>query len=85
LSSTIWWASGSGTGTAHASPQSRMHVQQAIAALVPKLRNLRQPVIAAVNGPASGSGAALSEFLQTKSITGASPPADAAAPARSGR
>ena len=37
--------------TAGTSPQSRMHVQQAIASLVPKLRNLRQPVIAAVNGP----------------------------------
>jgi enoyl-CoA hydratase len=36
-----------------------MHVQQAIAALVPKLGNLRQPVIAAVNGPASGGGLAL--------------------------
>jgi enoyl-CoA hydratase len=46
-------------GTANVSPQSRMHVQQAIADLVPKLRNLRQPVIAAVNGPASGGGLAL--------------------------
>ncbi|HEY1000297.1 MAG TPA: enoyl-CoA hydratase-related protein, partial [Streptosporangiaceae bacterium] len=36
-----------------------MHVRQAIAALVPKLRNLRQLVIAAVNGPASGGGLAL--------------------------
>jgi enoyl-CoA hydratase/carnithine racemase len=46
-------------GTVNASPQSRMHVQQAIAAFVPKLRGLRQPVIAAVNGPASGGGFAL--------------------------
>ena len=46
-------------GERAASPQSRMHVQQAIASLVPKLRNLRQPVIAAVNGPASGGGFAL--------------------------
>ncbi|WP_106397976.1 enoyl-CoA hydratase/isomerase family protein [Actinocorallia populi] len=41
------------------SPQAGMHVQQAIASLVPKLRNLRQPVISAVNGPASGGGLAL--------------------------
>jgi enoyl-CoA hydratase len=46
-------------GERAASPQARMHVQQAIASLVPKLRNLRQPVIAAVNGPASGGGFAL--------------------------
>ena len=36
-----------------------MHVQRAIAVWVPKLRNLRQPVIAAVDGPASGGGLAL--------------------------
>lgn len=36
-----------------------MTVQQHIAALVPKLRALRQPVIAAVNGPAAGGGLAL--------------------------
>ena len=47
-------------GAVQISPQSRMHVQQAIAALVPKLRNLRQPVIAAVNGPCVGAGLALS-------------------------
>ncbi|ROO86305.1 enoyl-CoA hydratase [Actinocorallia herbida] len=41
------------------SPQAGLHVQQAIAALVPKLRNLRQPVVSAVNGPASGGGFAL--------------------------
>jgi enoyl-CoA hydratase len=44
---------------AAASPQAGMRVQQAIASLVPKLRNLRQPVIAAVNGAASGGGFAL--------------------------
>lgn len=36
-----------------------MTTQQHIAALVPKLRSLRQPVIAAVNGPAAGGGLAL--------------------------
>jgi enoyl-CoA hydratase len=34
-------------------------VQQQIAELIPHLRSLRQPVIAAVNGPASGGGFAL--------------------------
>jgi enoyl-CoA hydratase len=41
------------------SPQTRMRIQQRIATLVPKLRALRQPVIAAVNGPAAGGGLAL--------------------------
>jgi enoyl-CoA hydratase len=39
--------------------QAGLTGQQHIAALVPKLRGLRQPVIAAVNGPAAGGGFAL--------------------------
>jgi enoyl-CoA hydratase len=39
--------------------QAGLRVQQHIASLVPKLRSLRQPVIAAVNGAASGGGLAL--------------------------
>jgi enoyl-CoA hydratase len=39
--------------------QAGMTAQQHIATLVPKLRSLRQPVIAAVNGPAAGGGLAL--------------------------
>lgn len=41
------------------SPQVRMGTQQAIASLIPKLRGLKQPTIAAVNGPAAGGGFAL--------------------------
>lgn len=40
-------------------PQAGLRVQQQIAALVPRMRSLRQPVIAAVNGAASGGGLAL--------------------------
>lgn len=39
--------------------QGGMDVQQRIASLVPALRSLRIPVIAAVNGPAAGGGLAL--------------------------
>ena len=46
---------GQGAGTV----QRGFAVQQHIAALIPRLRRLRQPVIAAVNGPASGGGFAL--------------------------
>lgn len=40
-------------------PQQGMAVQQFIADLVPHLRATRQPVIAAVNGPAAGGGFAI--------------------------
>jgi enoyl-CoA hydratase len=39
--------------------QAMLVVQQAIAALVPAMRGMRQPIIAAVNGAASGGGLAL--------------------------
>ena len=39
--------------------QAGMAVQQAIATLVPKMRSLPQPIIAAVNGAATGGGLAL--------------------------
>ncbi len=39
--------------------QSGLVVQQAIASLVPAMRSMRQPIIAAVNGAASGGGLAL--------------------------
>jgi enoyl-CoA hydratase len=40
-------------------PQAGMRVQQFIAGLVPRMRAVPQPIIAAVNGPASGGGLAL--------------------------
>ncbi|MFM7225897.1 MAG: enoyl-CoA hydratase/isomerase family protein, partial [Actinomycetota bacterium] len=41
-------------------PQAGMRVQQLIAGLVPRMRSVPQPIIAAVNGAASGGGLALS-------------------------
>jgi enoyl-CoA hydratase len=44
---------------AHRTPAARMRLQQSIASLVTRLRGLRQPVIAAVNGAAAGGGMGL--------------------------
>ncbi len=39
--------------------QAMLETQQSIASLVPRMRSMRQPIIAAVNGAASGGGLAL--------------------------
>jgi enoyl-CoA hydratase len=39
--------------------EAGMATQQHIATLVPRMRDLRQPIIAAINGPAAGGGLAL--------------------------
>ncbi len=43
----------------HGRPQQGMAVQQFIARLVPHMRSVRQPIIAAVNGAAAGGGLAI--------------------------
>jgi enoyl-CoA hydratase len=40
-------------------PQQGMAVQQYIATLVPRMRDTRQPIIAAINGPCAGGGLAI--------------------------
>lgn len=40
-------------------PQQGLAVQQYIATLVPRLRDVRQPVISAINGPCAGGGFAI--------------------------
>jgi len=48
-----------GGGARRGRAQRGMELQQRIAALIPKMRRLRVPVIAAVNGAAAGGGLAL--------------------------
>jgi len=48
-----------GAEQADGGPPAGMRMQQHIATLIPQLRRLPQPVIAAVNGPATGGGLAL--------------------------
>ena len=43
----------------HGRPQQGMAVQQFIARLVPHMRSVRQPIIAAINGAAAGGGFAI--------------------------
>ncbi|MGA0879462.1 MAG: enoyl-CoA hydratase/isomerase family protein [Ilumatobacteraceae bacterium] len=51
---------GSAPGTAHLGPtQTGFAVQKHIATLIPHMRSIPQPIIAAVNGPAAGGGLAL--------------------------
>jgi enoyl-CoA hydratase/carnithine racemase len=53
---------GSSKSTGLRGPAGGMRTQAHIAALMPKLRAIPQPIIAAVNGPAVGGGLALSLF-----------------------